>query len=412
MKVVLVNTSESKGGAAVACKRLYYALNQSGINCKLLVLHKTSDDPNVIEIPSSKFKRQLLKFAFLFELVLQRIFKKKNVDFSFSLFGINLTNSIDVQEADIVHLHWIHNSFVQINDLNTLIKTKKKVVWTLHDMWAFTGGCHYSGDCTNFKTTCNNCPQLEPFTPVNIAKKQFLKKSKLNLNSIQFITPSVWLSKIAKESKLLGSANVEPISNCIDTNVKIPIEKDVALKKLGLTIESNEIIFLFIAMNANDPRKGFNKLEESINNWTNKYRKKATLLIVGRMETEINVDSRFITVIQLGRIFDVDRINAAYSCADAFLMPSNQDNLPNTIMESLTFGTPIVAFDTGGIPEMIIHLKTGYIAQKNNSTSFSEGIEWAYAHSRNCKIDCRSFAIENYTYQKIANLHASIYEEN
>ncbi len=411
MKVVLVNTSESKGGAAVACKRLYSALNQSGIDCKLLVLHKSSEDPNVIVIPTSKIKRTILSLLFSLELVLQRLFKNKNTDYSFSIFGINLSNLKEVQEADVIHLHWIHNSFIQIKDLNNLLHDNKKIVWTMHDMWAFTGGCHYAGDCTKYQTSCNNCPQLKSNTMFDFAKNQFEKKSKLDLNSIKFITPSAWLSSIARGSSLLKDSKVIPIPNGIDTTNKIPIEKAAALKILGLSVPVDEKIFLFIAMNANDPRKGFATLEDSLQIWTKTHKQKATLLIVGRLSSPISINSDFITVVQLGRIFDENKINAAYSCADAFLMPSKQDNLPNTIMESLTFGTPIVAFPTGGIPEMILHNKTGYIALINNSKSFADGIQWAYNNSGECRKDCRAYAINNYSYPVIAKMHLTFYEE-
>lgn len=410
MKVVLVNTSESKGGAAVACKRQYEALRQLGIDCKLIVMHKSTNDPNVIQIPLSKFKQRLLNLLFLLEIFIQKIIKLKNKDYSLSLFGINLSDIQEIKDADVVHLHWIHNSFVQIRDIKKLISNGKKIFWTMHDMWAFTGGCHYAEGCLKYKTTCYNCPQLINNSIIDIAQKQYLKKSHLHFENIQFLTPSKWLATTAKQSSLLKNANVNSLSNCIDTTTKTPTSKQDALSILGLNNKNDRKIFLFIAMNANDPRKGFQALEDSLNKWTSTYKEKAYLLVIGRATKEFNINSEYIEIIYLGRIFDEIKINAAYSCADVFLMPSKQDNLPNTIMESLTFGTPIVAFPTGGIPEMIIHKKTGYIAESENINSFSEGIHWGFLNANSCRDLCRAFAIENYDSHTIATKLMHIYE--
>jgi len=408
MKVVIVNTSESKGGAAVACKRQFEALTSIGIDCSLLVFHKTSNNPKVIQIPISKFKHQFLHFLFYIELFCLKFLKLKNKDFSLSIFGISLSKIKEVQDADVIHLHWIHNSFINIKDIRNLSSKNKKVFWTMHDMWAFTGGCHYADTCMKYTQSCSTCPQLKSNSIIDIAKNQHRKKKNLKIN---FLTPSKWLTTIAKNSSILENANVNPLSNCIDTNKKSPIEKELALAKLGLEKLKNRKIFLFIAMNANDPRKGFKELEDSLNLWTLKFQEKAVLLVVGRLTQEFNINKDLIEVVSLGRIFDEEKINAAYSCADLFLMPSKQDNLPNTIMESLTFGTPIVAFPTGGIPEMIIHKKTGYIAESGNIEDFSEGIHWAYLNSDSSRNECRNFAIEHYDYKTIAERLKNIYEK-
>lgn len=411
MKVVLVNTSDSKGGAAVACRRLHLALKSNGIDCILLVLHKTINDEDILEIPYGRVAKKIRLLLFYIELFLQKIFKKKFIDFSFSLFGIKLSKYTVVNDADIVHLHWIHNSFVDISDLNNLISSGKKVFWTMHDMWAFTGGCHYNNGCEKYLTSCNYCPQLRINIVEDIANNQFQKKLNLHRDKINYITPSVWLSKIAKNSSLLNKSNVTAIPNTIDTNLYTPLTKLESLELLNINLDVNEKIFLFIAMNAHDPRKGFDLLVESLNQWVSEKKIKITLLIVGRAENmEQHFNPTYINIICTGRIFDLKKISAAYSCADAFLIPSKQDNLPNTIMESLTFGTPIVANNVGGIPEMIEHGKTGYLA--NNSNEFKNGIDWAFNlvdYNRNL---CRQFALENYTSSIIAKKHLSLYEKS
>lgn len=408
MKVVLINTSENKGGAAVACKRLFNNLKQHQVDCKLIVFNKSSMDDDVIKIPHNRFKYKFIKFLFFTELILQKLFKKKHVDFSFSYFGIKLSELKEVQEADIIHLHWIHNSFVQIDDLQTLLNSGKKIVWTLHDMWAFTGGCHYAGDCQLYKNSCHQCPQLKT-NSIDIAKRQFIQKKQLELNKIRYITPSKWLKNIGEQSNLLRNATIDAIPNCINTNAFVGIPKSEALKNLGLTIGENQRILLYIAMNAEDPRKGYKELIHSLNYWTDTYKEKINLLIIGRLNELPAVDNSLINIISVGRIFDEKKIISAYSCADAFIMPSQQDNLPNTIMESLSCGTPIVAFTIGGIPEMIKHQETGYLAKAGDCQDFAEGIQWTINNAKLLTPNCRKYAEENFQNNVVYIQHCELY---
>lgn len=409
MKVVLVNTSEFKGGAAVACNRLFYNLRANGIDCKLLVLNKSSNDKNVIEIPQKKFQQYFLKFLFYIELLFQKLFKKKYTDYSFPFFGIKLSDIPEIREADVVHLHWINNSFVKIHDLQKLLNSGKKVIWTLHDMWAFTGGCHYANTCSLYKSTCTNCPQLKNNT-IDFSKIQQEYKNKIALKKITFITPSKWLKEIGSESFLLKDAEIHSIPNCIDTNKYYKLTREEALENLGISIEKSKKILLYVAMSADDPRKGYKELLKALNHWCKISSEKVHLIILGRLNQPIELDNDQITIHALGRLFDNKKIISAYSCADVFLMPSNQDNLPNTIMEALACGTPIVAFPVGGIPEMITHMKTGFIAKSNDTKSFAEGIQWLIENgNQDLQSNCIDFAKENYSFSVIFEKHSKIY---
>lgn len=409
MKVVLVNTSEFKGGAAVACNRLLHNLRENGLECKLLVLNKSTNDSDVIQIPENKTQYYFLKILFYIELIFQKLFKKKFTDYSFPFFGIKLSKISYIKEADVIHLHWINNSFINISDLQALIDSGKKVVWTLHDMWAFTGGCHYANNCTLYKSTCTKCPQLKYTTP-DFSKKQQAYKKTINLKHITFITPSKWLKDIGTTSSLLKNSLIHDVPNCIDTTKYHKISREVALNNLGLKINKSEKILLYVAMSADDPRKGYSELTKALEHWLKISSEKINLVILGRISQPIELNTSRITIHTLGRLFDNNKIISAYSCADVFLMPSNQDNLPNTIMESLACGTPIVAFPVGGIPEMIIHGKTGYIGNPKDTVSFAEGIEWLLKNSNDAMREhCIDFARENYSFNVIFNKHIGIY---
>ncbi len=409
MKVVLVNTSESKGGAAVACKRLYTNYKENNVDCKLIVFNKTSTDENVIQIPVSKIKHLFISFLFYLELIIQKLLKKKHVDFSFSFFGIDLSKIKEIQEADIIHLHWINNSFIQIKGLQKLINSNKKIVWTMHDMWTFTGGCHYSDTCELYKNTCTNCPKLKN-NSFDFAKLQQSKKESIELNHIKYITPSNWLKSIGNGSRLLKNSNIVAIPNCIDTNIFKRIEKKEALLNLQLAINPDEKVLLYVAMNANDPRKGYTELIKSLNHWLTISNETINLIIIGRLKELPDLNTNRIKIHALGRLFDVQKIVSAYSCADVFLMPSQQDNLPNTIMESLACGTPIVAYSIGGIPEMIDHQQTGYLVSPGNIEGFSDGIQWILQNTPNMHNQCLLFATKNYSNEVVFKKHMEVYK--
>ena len=270
MKVVLVNTWEKNGGAAVACNRLFNAYKKQGIACKYVVLGKSSDDKNVIQLPKNSLQYKIHSSTFYIEQFLLRIIKKKHTDFSLSIFGIKLSKIKEIQEADIVHLHWVHNSFIDIYDLQLLINQGKKIIWTMHDMWVFTGGCHYSASCELFKTSCSECPALQNELFFDTANNQFNKKSRIDLHKIKFITPSQWLCDISKTSKLLQSSSVRAIPNTINVDEFQPLVNEVALRTLGIKLNVKEKILLFVSMNTKDKRKGFDELKEAIKIYCNK----------------------------------------------------------------------------------------------------------------------------------------------
>lgn len=410
MKIVLINTWEKNGGAAVACNRLFNAYKKQGIACKYIVLGKTSADKNVIQLPKNNILSKIYSATFYLEQLILKFIKKKHTDFSLSIFGIKLSNIKEIQEADIIHLHWVHNSFIDIDDLHRLIEQGKKIIWTMHDMWAFTGGCHYSGSCELYKSACHDCPQLKNEFLFDTSSNQFNKKIKIDFSKIKFITPSQWLCDLAMNSHLLSASSIKSIPNTINVDDFQPMVNEVALRTLGLKLNTNEKILLFVSMNTLDKRKGFDELKEAIKIYCNRTKEKTQLIIIGRIAEHTELDDiPNLKITKLGRISDMKKIAAAYALADAFLIPSNQDNLPNTIMESLSCGTGVVAFKTGGIPEMINHLETGYLSELYNAEEFANGISWVLENSNTIRNNCRKFALENYQENIIVRKHLEYY---
>lgn len=406
MKILIINTAERKGGAAVACNRLHEALIANGYDSKMLVREKSSDDPKVYEFSHSVIRKKINLAFFFLELFILRFFKKKGYDFSLPWFGPSLVDHPLVKEADIIHLHWVQNSFITLNTIKKFESLKKPMVWTLHDMWAFTGGCHYNVSCRKFEHHCHNCPQLKNNFIIDISKQIFDAKKETISNTIHIVCPSNWLAKEARSSFLLRNNPIDVIPYNINFDLFKPYEKQESKKMMGL--DPGKKTILFVSMNIEDERKGFQwfketiiKLENSVPNWENNYE----ILAIGR-----NTDAKHFNtpITYTGRLSNIEMISRAYAAADVFVAPSAQDNLPNTVIESLACGTPVVAFNIGGMPDMIEHEKNGYLAEFQNVADLTAGIQFCLTNKLSDY--CRASALDKFNAQAIVNSYTKIYK--
>ncbi len=297
--------------------------------------------------------------------------------FSYPVLGTNISNLEEVKDADFIYLHWVLGGFLNIPSIKSIFNLKKPVIIIMHDMWWFTGGCHYSFTCEKYTSECNNCQMFSGEKKRDFSAKEFDKKIKLysNLNNVYFVSPSKWLYNCAKSSKLLKRKPIFYIPNAIDDKTFKPFEKKVA--KHILNIDVNETVIAFGATHVNSPYKGWNYLQKALQIIKNKRElKNITILIFGsgykkNIADQISFKTRF-----LGRLTDDYAINLAYNAADVFVIPSLADNQPTTVMESLCCGTPVVGFDIGGIPDMISHKINGYLAKYKNAEDIAEGIKF------------------------------------
>jgi glycosyltransferase involved in cell wall biosynthesis len=406
MKIVIINTAEIKGGAAVACNRLHEALVKAGFDSTMLVRQKSSQDPTVFEFSESKLRKKINLFFFFFELFILKFFKKKKFDFSLPFFGPALHKHPLVKNADIIHIHWVQNSFLTLSSLKKLQTLNKPIVWTLHDMWAFTGGCHYNVECRKFESACNVCPQLKNSSIIDFSKIIFNKKREIIKKDIQIVTPSNWLALEASNSTLLKANPIEVIPYNINLDLFKPLDKEIARKQFNIGLDKK--IILFVSMSLEDDRKGFEwfkesikKLENSIPNWTDRYE----ILAIGRHS---NVNHFKTRIHYTGRLQDINLISKAYAAADVFVAPSIQDNLPNTVIESLACGTPIVAFNIGGMPDMIVHKHNGYLATLRNTDELANGI--LFCTSNDLSNNARDYALEKYQSSLIVKSYVDLYK--
>ena len=409
MKSLLINTSDISGGAARAAYRIHKGLQGIGMDSKMLVQTKLSDDRTVIA-PGTKFKKGLALLRPTLDSAAKKIFTggSKTIFSPAWLPFSDIPSRIKSISPDIVHFHWICGGMLRIEELRQI---KKPIIWTLHDMWAFTGGCHYSDGCVQFQQSCGNCPQLNRNSKNDLSWSILRRKKKACAGlDITIITPSNWLAECAKESSLFGRHRVEVIHNGLDLNLFKPISKKTAREIWYLPI--NKKLILFGAMSAtSDHKKGFDLLYDGIKQLTSKGSDKAELVVFGAGEPESPPDFG-LPVHYLGLLHDDVSLALLYSAADVMVTPSRQDNLPNTVVESLACGTPVVAFDIGGIPDMLNHQINGYLAKPFDTSDLAAGINWVLSdenrHKELC-INAREKAVGSFDIKKVARQYAELY---
>jgi glycosyltransferase involved in cell wall biosynthesis len=321
-----------------------------------------------------------------------------------------LDEVIETLNPSVVHLHWISSGFLQIE---TLASFNRPVVWTLHDMWAMTGGCHYSGSCTGYQRRCGECPQLGSTLENDLSRLTWLRKKRAwESVDLTVVTPSHWLADCARSSSLFDSVPIKVIPYGIDCSVYKPILQKEARRMFGLPQDAP--LILFGAMNpTKNSRKGFDLLLQALNSLdSSRLPNSPELVVFGAMSNDQAPDTPFRTHF-LGGFADNVALAALYSGVDVFVAPSREDNLPLAVQESLACGTPVVAFGIGGMPDMINHRSNGYLAASFDGSDLASGIEWCLeGEERNDELsaEARSSASERYALEKSAEQYADVYQ--
>lgn len=423
------------GGAAIACLRLLAIFEQTeGIEVMMLVQEKKRDNPKVKAIAETWLQKKLAFGRFVRERLYFKFQEKnKEIRFAFSPAnsGIDISEHPLVQEADIIHLHWINFGFLSLKSLEKLFKLNKPIVWTLHDMWAFTGGCHHSGDCENYQISCGNCVQyLNNPSPTDLSNQVWQRKNTIfdhslrlrsgnghlrSKDNITIVGCSQWLSNRAKKSSLFKDFSMKAIPNPLDTNLFSPQNKAEARAKLGLPIDKK--LILFVAAKVSVIWKGFSYFQEALEILKTQipHNEEIELIVLGESDAE-TIQKLPFKAHALGRIFDVNQIVSIYSAADVFVTSSIQENLPNTIMEAMACGTPAVGFEVGGIPEMIESYKSGvppngFLAKYKSAESLAEGIKWVLfeANHEELSKNARQKVLDNYSEKVVIEQYLEVY---
>lgn len=374
MKVLHLSTFNNEGGAAIAAGRLHKNLLERNIDSKMVSSCITGNTVKVIQCGGvGKIGKLIAKIRpYIDRIPLFIYIKNIKTPWSVAWLPNKLDKIIRDFDPDIVHVHWIGNGFISLSNISSI---KAKIVWTLHDSWPFTGGCHVIQNCKSYLRKCGKCPQLgsnfsSDLSRIGWYRKANLCKSKTPL----FIAPSKWMHQQAKSSSLLSDSNIEVIPNGLNISVFQPHEKQLAREILGLPKDKK--IIMFGAMNAtSDPNKGFTKLKEvlSILKEEEKHREKIILVIFGATEPDEKPELYFETI-YLGRIYDEISLAVVYSAADIMCIPSLQESFCQTATESMACGTPVVAFFTSGLIDIVEHNISGYLAKSYDSGDFAHGV--------------------------------------
>lgn len=387
MKVLFLNTSSSVGGAAIAAGRLKSALEKQGVQTSLLT--RTEKAGFYIERAS---------------IWTSNGFSKKNL-FAVDIanYGEDITELPEFKKADIIHLHWINQGFLSINGLKKIFNSGKPVVWTMHDMWPCTGICHHSRECNNYYEECHDCQYLRFPGKRDLSSIIYRRKVEaFKKANISFVACSNWLRERASHSKLLKGHTLINIPNPIDTEFYKPEYKEDAEQTYKI---------LFGSAKVSDKRKGIDYFIEACNILKKKHPELSLEVVCYGQNSEVLSSLIPYPVESKGYVSGDAAIRDLYNSVDLFVTPSLEDNLPNTIMEAMACGVPCVGFNVGGIPEMIDHKETGYVAEYKSAEDLAKGIKWIMetiptVHLRR---NARQKVLDKYSEEIIAKRFISLY---
>ncbi|MDB4497862.1 glycosyltransferase [Gammaproteobacteria bacterium] len=366
MKVVLVSTFEQHGGAAIACNRLMHALRLVGVDARMLVLYKTSQDNYVDEVSSSSLKKRFNLFVERLGIFVKNGFNRCDLfALSTATTGFNLSLHPWVKEADVINLHWVNQGLMSIKDIENLVHKHQKVVWTMHDMWPITGLCHHATNCTSYQYgVCESC---KPY--------HYTASSRcIDTSRIKLVGVSRWLCDKAELSYKQLESTV--IGNVIDCEHFKPESFDkITTQKELWKVPIDKKVIAMGAADLSTPLKGIELLVKALKSLPNvaDYH----LLLFGNVSKDkalffeqLPVDFTYLGVV------DYNTLPLIYNVADLVVVPSYYETFGQTISEAMACECPVVAFDSGGQKDIIDHKQTGYLARAWEPNDLAHGINW------------------------------------
>ena len=416
MKALLVNTSDHTGGAAIAALRLLKALRQSGIDATLLCRDRTlpAERTDVVSLRPSVWHK--VKFvAERAEIFAANGFSRKGLfAVDTGRYGTDITQLPEFREADVVHLHWTNQAMLSLPQTAKVLRSGKRVVWTLHDMWPFTGVCHHASACPLWRTACHHCPQLRRPSVNDLSARTFrLKQRTYAAGRFTAVGCSQWLAGLAAEAPLFRGQRVCAIPNPIDTSFFTPSESKQQVRR-SLGLPEGKRLLLFTAFKVTDPNKGIDHLMESLTLLCEErpeLRDELAVVLAG-CEAETLADAFCVPAYTFPYDTSELRQRSLYQAADLLVMPTLMDNLPNTIVEAMACGVPCVGFDIGGLPQMIETGVNGYLARYRDSLDFAHGIARTLASASYPALarNARAKAVQAYSEKAVAERYIALYE--
>lgn len=414
MKVLLVNTSERTGGAAVACHRLLDALNKQGFEATMLVRDKQTDNPHVIALRKPLY----MKLCFLWERFViwaTNLFSRRNLfTVSIANAGIDITRTKAFKEADIIHLHWINQGMLSLKSIRKILASGKPVVWTMHDMWPLTAICHHAQGCNRYQTACQACPYLRFPSKNDLSHRVFMqKKNVYTQGNLHMVAVSRWLTTLAKQSNLLKGKEVTTIHNALSLNDFQPIAKVDARKRLQLP---DKFLIAFGAARIDDPIKGFDYLLEAIQALIRRgdfEQDELHLLLFGGIKDAKRLAEVPVSYTYFGHIEEKEQLSALYSAADVTVSASRYETFGQTLAEAQACGCLPVSFGNSGQTDIITHKVDGYLAKAYDTGDLANGLAWALREGEVSlsPTDLRQRVVQRFAGEVIANQYLQLYQQ-
>jgi len=369
VKILHLSSFDVVGGAARAAYRIHRGLLGVGADSQMLVQYKASNDETIQVIEG----KVATKIRSLIDATALNSYPQRRQLFSPEWFPDAIPAKVAQINPDIVNLNWVCNGFLQVE---TLAKLGRPLIWTLQDMWAFTGGCHYSQGCDRYKASCGDCPQLQSGREADLSRSVWRRKAQAwkNLN-LTIVAPSQWMANCASASTLFQDVRVEIIPFGLDTQVFKPINAQVARDLLDLPQDKHLILFGAIDATG-DTRKGFHLLQAALRDLSQAgWRDRIELVVFGSSKPKSPVDLGF-PIHYLGKLQDDLSLRIAYAAADVMIAPSIEEAFGQTASESLACGTPVVVFTNTGLKDIVDHQQNGYVASYCDIGDLATGIAW------------------------------------
>ena len=410
MRILQLSTFDIRFGASIAARRLHEALLSNGQECDMLVAEAKSGAPRTHSTFTGlgKFKARVRHNVDRWPLS----FYPNRIAGQFSPNWVPspIYRKIDRLRPNVIHMHWFQSNFLPTP---TLLRLKRPLIWTFHDMWAFTGGCHYTAGCDHYLGECGACPLLNSDKKGDLS--HWLWKQKRHVyrqlqKSLQIVCPSNWMAGLARNAPLLEGIPVHAVPNPIDTQIFKPIEKTAARRLLGLPEEGH--LLLMGAASTGDRRKGFDLLDTALKHYAEQpHAQPLGLVTLDTKKVTLSSTSDKLHLHNLGFLQDETSLSALYNAVDVMALPSREENLSNALAESLCCGTPCLAFQIGGNADLMTHQVNGYLARPGDTADMAAGLAWTLDHlGESSRQGIAAAAHQKLSYESLVPAFLKIYE--
>lgn len=404
MKVVHLSYKDAQEGAAIAVDRICRSLVNADVDSSILVQKKVSDNAYSRAISQCDQDKLLSLLRVGMDLVINRtLIRDRMTYFTLPFVGTDLVEHEDLVAADIIHIHWINRGFLNLNSIEKILGLGKKVVITLHDSWAFTGGCHMPGSCSRYKTDCRQCPlQVRFGLPHYFLKRKCEVFSHPNL----IVTaPSNWMAKKAKLSKVFGGKTVTTIPNCVDISIYKPLERSHCRRLFNLPVDRPIVLFNI----TRDPRKGIEFTRDVIAELS---KRDSSLLFAGfgTSNTE-NTHFADLPVVALGRFSDNHTMSALYNACDVMIAPALEEPFGQTYIEAMACGIPCVAFNNSGPKDIIDHEINGFLASDTDKDLLVKGVYHCLSNREQCGVNAVDKVRESFSFESVSRMFIDFYTQ-